>query len=221
MIDNVKKRDGRLVKFDQNKIQIAISKANKTVLPNYRLTDTEIANIAEQISNENKDCITVEQIQDIVERKLMESGHVEVAKNYILYRNERTKERERNGSIVKRIMRRVNATNVENANANVDEKSFSGREKEASADIQKMIAFDFGGMSDEASQAHKEMLIYQHDADKAVLGEHNCLFLDFENIFKNGFKTRNGDVRSPGSFSTACQLVAVAFQCQSQVQFGR
>ena len=105
MIDNVKKRDGRIVKFDPNKIQIAISKANKTVLPNYRLTDTEIANIAEQISNENKDCITVEQIQDIVERKLMESGHVEVAKNYILYRNERTKEREKNGSIVKRIMR--------------------------------------------------------------------------------------------------------------------
>lgn len=217
MIDNVKKRDGRIVKFDQNKIEIAISKANQTVLPNYRLNEAQVKEIADQIAKENSGEMSVEHIQDIVERKLMNSGHVEVAKNYILYRNERTKERERNGSIVKRILRRVNASNVENSNANVDERSFSGREKEASADIQKMIAFDFGGMSDEASQAHKEMLIYQHDADKAVLGEHNCLFLDFEKIFKNGFKTRNGDVRMPGSFDTACQLVAVAFQCQSQV----
>lgn len=117
-------------------------------------------------------------------------------------------------------MTRVNATNVENANANVDERSFSGREKEASADIGKTIALEYGGLSDDVAVAHKEMLVYQHDLEKAILGEHNCLNLDFGEIFTYGFKTRNGDVRPPKSVSTACQLVAVAFQCQSQVQFG-
>ena len=65
------------------------------------------------------------------------------------------------------------------------------------------------------------MLIYQHDLEKAVLGEHNCLNVDFDEVFSHGFRTRNGSVRKPGSFSTACQLLAVVFQCQSQVQFGR
>lgn len=220
MIEKVTKRDGLVVKFDEQKIVRAISRANNTVRESLRMDDGTIEAIAAEIAAMDGEKMAVEDIQDIVEAKLMASGHPEVAKNYILYRNERTKARERNGSIVKKIMQRVNATAVENSNANVDERSFSGREKEASADIQKMIAFDFGGLSEEASQAHKEMLIYQHDADKAVLGEHNCLFLDFNRIFTNGFKTRNGDVRSPNSFETACQLVAVAFQCQSQVQFG-
>ena len=64
------------------------------------------------------------------------------------------------------------------------------------------------------------MLVYQHDLEKAIYGIHNCLNLNFQEIFNYGFRTRNGDVRPPTSFSTACQLVAVAFQCQSQVQFG-
>ena len=188
MVEKVVKRDGMVVKFDQCKIEAAIAKANKTVSQELQIDASTIQSIASSIASTDQVQLAVEDIQDKVESLLMASGHPEVAKNYILYRNERTRARERNGSIVKKIMQRVNASAVENSNANVDENSFSGREKEASADIQKMIAFDFGGLSDEASQAHKEMLIYQHDADKAVLGEHNCLFLDFQNIFTNGFQ---------------------------------
>jgi ribonucleoside-triphosphate reductase len=117
-------------------------------------------------------------------------------------------------------MDRVTSTVDNRSNANVDEKSFSGREKEASADIEKLVALDFGGLSKEVANAHKEMLIYQHDLEKAIFGIHNCLNLNFQEIFTYGFKTRNGDVRPPKSYSTACQLYAVAFQCQSQVQFG-
>ena len=68
---------------------------------------------------------------------------------------------------------------MENANANVDEHSFSGREKEASADIGKTIALEYGGLSSEVAQAHIDMLNYQHDLEKAIYGEHNCLNLDF------------------------------------------
>ncbi|MDO5399252.1 MAG: anaerobic ribonucleoside-triphosphate reductase [bacterium] len=179
----------------------------------------EAIHIANYIKSLNKN-MAVEEIQDLVEEKLMESNRKDVARAYIIYRNDRNRIREKNSSVIRKVMKRVNASDVENANANVDERSFSGREKEASADVGKAIALEYGGLSDEVAQAHKDMLVYQHDLEKAIYGVHNCLNLDFGEIFTYGFKTRNGDVRPPASFSTACQLVAVAFQCQSQVQFG-
>ena len=211
------KRDGTRVLFDINKIVNAINKAMIQVDGCLYETETaeEIANI---IASENKD-MTVEHIQDLVEKELMRSSRPDVAKAYILYRDQRTKERIRNSKIVKAVMRRNDATAVENANANVDENSFSGREKEASSDIQKIIALDYT-LSPEVANAHKNMLNYQHDLEKTNIGMHNCLHVDFKKLFTDGFKTRNGDIRPPSSFSTACQQVAVIFQCQSQVQFG-
>lgn len=214
------KRDGRVVDFDKGKIESAILKAIIEVDGSIDEVTSNIAfSISDFIQKKKKD-LTVEEIQDIVEEKLMQSKRKDVAKKYIIYRNERNNIRESNSNLIKNVNKRINATNVENSNANVDERSFSGREKEASGDIQKFLALELGGLSREVSDAHKEMLIYQHDLDKAILGMHNCLNLDFGEIFTYGFTTRNGDVRPPSSVSTACQLVAVAFQCQSQVQFG-
>ena len=211
------KRDGTRVLFDVNKIVNAINKAMIQV--DGCLYETETAEeIADIIGSEGKD-MTVEHIQDRVEEELMKSSRPDVAKAYILYRDQRTRERDRRSKLVRTVMRRNDATAVENANANVDENSFSGREKEASSDIQKIIALDYT-LSPEVGNAHKNMLLYQHDLEKTNIGMHNCLFVDFKQLFTNGFITRNGDVRPPSSFSTACQQVAVIFQCQSQVQFG-
>lgn len=211
------KRDGREVEFDKNKIINAIRKAMKSVgIITMNGLETKIA---DEIHNLNR-AIEVEKIQDIIEEKLMASDYKDVAKAYIIYRNERTKNREKKSELVKKVMVRVNSEVDNHSNANVDEMSFSGREKEASSDIGKTIALDFGGLSNDVANAHKEMLVYQHDLEKAIYGVHNCLNLNFQELFTNGFHTRNGDVRPPTSFSTACQLVAVAFQCQSQVQFG-
>ena len=214
------KRDGTRVLFNPTKIVNAINKAMISAYGSIFETDTaeEIAgHVTNLIGLEHS--LTVEEIQDLVERLLMQSEYPEVAKAYILYRDQRNKERARRGKLIQTVMRRTEATAIENANANVDEKSFSGREKEASADIQKIISLDYT-LSPEVSEAHKNMLLYQHDLEKTTLGEHNCLFCDFKNLFDNGFQTRNGDVRPPANFSTACQQVAVIFQCQSQVQFG-
>ena len=211
------KRDGTRVLFDINKIVNAINKAMIHVDGGLYETDTA-EEIAAIIASENKD-MTVEHIQDRVEEELMKSSRPDVAKAYILYRDQRTKERNKNSKIIKAVMRRNEATAVENANANVDENSFSGREKEASSDIQKIIALDYT-LSPEVANAHKNMLLYQHDLEKTNIGEHNCLHVDFKKLFTDGFVTRNGDIRPPSSFSTACQQVAVIFQCQSQVQFG-
>lgn len=225
MLEIVVKRDGREVAFQPDKVRLAVTKAFSEVdkIAAADLDDKTIAiidKIVNEISNSAIKKMSVEQIQDIVETKLMHSSRKDVAKAYIIYRDGRTKIRERNSKLVQVVLERVNSTVDNRSNANVDEKSFSGREKEASADIGKMIALDFGGLSEAVANAHKEMLIYQHDLEKAVYGIHNCLNLNFNEIFTYGFRTRNGDVRPPTSFSTACQLVAVAFQCQSQVQFG-
>lgn len=224
MVRAVIKRDGRENPFNSEKIYVAVMKAfNEREKKDGKaiLEKEDIAKqIAKEISESSKDKMTVEEIQDIVETKLMKSSRPEVAKDYILYRDKRTVVRDRKNKLVQKVMIRAKSQINEHSNANVDEESFSGREKEASADIGKTIALEYEGLSKEVAEAHKIMLIYQHDLEKAIYGVHNCLNLYFQEIFKNGFKTRNGDVRPPTSFSTACQLVAVAFQCQSQVQFG-
>ncbi len=214
------KRDGRVVAFDRSKIKNAVVNAFNEV--DGEITQdakNKAAEIASYVANLDVDTISVEEIQDLAEEKLMASKRKDVAKAFIIYRNDRTRARDKKSDVVKKYVKRVHAndSDIENANANVDERSFSGREKEASADVGKTIALEFGGLSKEVAQAHKDMLVYQHDLEKAIIGEHNCLNLDFGEIFTYGFKTRNGDVRPPKSFSTACQLVAVAFQCQSQV----
>jgi ribonucleoside-triphosphate reductase len=217
----VEKRDGRIVKFDKEKIYIAIIKAFEDIDGEVSDESKSLAeNIANSIERVKRVNMHVEEIQDLIETKLMASKRKDVAKQYILYRDKRTRVRDSSSKLIRKVKERIDATNIENSNANVDERSFSGREKEASADLQKFMAIELGGLSEPVAKAHKEMLVYQHDLDKALLGQHNCLNLNFQEIFKNGFTTRNGDVRPPNSFSTACQLVAVAFQCQSQVQFG-
>ena len=214
---HVIKRDGTRVLFNPTKIVNAINKAMISAYGSVYESDTA-EEIADLIGSRGVD-MSVEQIQDLVEGYLMKSEYPEVAKAYILYRDQRSKERMRQSKLLKAVMRRTEATAVENSNANVDEKSFSGREKEASADIQKLIALDYT-LSPEVAQAHKDMLLYQHDNEKTNIGEHNCLFVDFKKIFSDGFVTRNGDVRPPSKYDTACQQYAVIFQCQSQVQFG-
>lgn len=216
----VLKRDGRRkTLFDKNKIVAAISKA----MVETGDVNTPIAEeIAEKIETDYFSCrglVGVEEIQDAVETELMRAGCDKAAKAYILYREDHAKKRGINSNIISKVMERIDAKNVENSNANVDEKSFSGREKEASSDLQKMIALEYN-MSYDVAKAHKEGLIYQHDLDKYNIGEHNCLFIDFEKLFRNGFSTRNGDVRPPSGLNTACQQVAVIMQIQSQNEYG-
>lgn len=216
----VTKRDGRQAIFNVQKIENAIGKAywDKDWSPD-KPNPPYAGHIAEKIAKSNQD-YTVEQIQDLVERELM-AYDPDVAKAYILYRNKRTRAREQQSRIVNAVKSRLEARNVQNSNANVDERSFSGREKESQSDIHKIIALEDGSyLSEEVSNAHKNMLLYQHDLEKAPVGEHNCLNIDFKKLFTEGFETRNGDIRVPTSYATACQQVAVIFQCQSQVQFG-
>jgi len=219
---DVLKLDGRKVPFNREKIETAVYSAFNQVYGDKDYDVNKAIYIADDIEQEAKDSsemLSVEGIHNIIEAKLIDYGEKEVSECYHSYRKHRSMIRERNSSVMKTIIKRIHATDIENSNANVDENSFSGREKEASGDMMKLIALDYD-LPEDVSNAHRNMLVYQHDNDKTSLGEHNCLNIDFKEIFTNGFMTRNGDVRPPKSFASGCQLYAVVFQCQSQVQFG-
>lgn len=215
------KRDGRECEFDKDKIRHAILKAFEEV-------DGEITHdakgkaseIATYITNNNANgCITVEEIQDIIEDKLMASKRKDVAKVFVIYRNDRTRVREKNMKIMKDISEKLNASNVQNQNANVDEKSFGGRMGEASSEVMRNYALNYI-VSDMAKNNYLNNEIYIHDFDHYVLGDHNCLSVPFDKMLADGFNTRQTDVRPANSVNTAFQLIAVIFQLQSLQQFG-
>lgn len=216
---NVIKRDGRKVEFDKEKIK-------RAVLAAFIETEGEVsqyardkaAEIARYVESLNKE-LTVEEIQTIVEDKLMASNHKDVARAFIIYRNTRSRVRERKSAWMKAIKEKLAASNVQNQNANVDEYSFGGRKGEADAELTKKLALD-DYMSEMSRNNHLNNEIYIHDLDSYVVGMHNCLTVPFDKLLANGFNTRQTDVRPAQSINTAFQLVAVIFQLQSLQQFG-
>ena len=217
------KRDGRKVPYSVKNIENAITKAfisvDKEITDEDKIIINDITNRVDKNIVDGKELgkeFAVEEIQDLVEKYLMQyTSRDDVAKAYILYREKRNEIREQKSELMRKINDKLNCTDIENSNANIDERSFGGREQEASAIIQKELAYQ--SMRPSVRNAIKDGFIYMHDLSKYKIGMHNCLQVDFEHVFKNGFTTRNGDVRPPKSLSSACQQVAVIFQCQSQV----
>lgn len=220
----VLKRDGRYVEFDVDKIKQAILKAFIAVdghADDYAQEKAQTISqyIEKYCWDEDLVSITIEEIQDIVEKGLMATKRKDVARAYISYRNERTRQRERNSTMRRIIKEKMSAHNVQNQNANVDEKSFGGRMGEANSAVMRELALD-EYTSEKTCKNHLQNRIYVHDLDHWVAGDHNCLSIPFDDLLKNGFNTRQTDIRPAQSVSTAFQLVAVIFQLQSLQQFG-
>ena len=219
----VKKRDGRIVDFDSKKIERAILAAFIDVdgeASDY--AKEKAANIASYIEGYYLDVDEIpdiEDIQDLVEKGLMATKRKDVAKNYILYREERTKIRNKNSQLMKNIQEKIEASDVQNQNANVDEYSFGGRMGEARSELMKDYALNYI-ISPMARENHLNNEIYIHDLDAYAVGMHNCLTIPFDKLLAEGFNTRQTDVRPARSINTAFQLVAVLFQLQSLQQFG-
>lgn len=215
------KRDGTIVPFDIEKIIVAINKAFVEV--DGALYEEDTANdiayeIGCKVAN-MKDCITVEEIQDLVEDYLMRSERRDVARAYIRYRYKKEVARNKKDDFIQAIREKLDASDIKNQNANVDEASFGGRTGEASSVVTKQLALDYL-ISPMARENHLNNEIYIHDLDSYYVGSHNCLSIPFDDLLANGFNTRQTDVRPAGSANTAFQLVAVIFQLQSLQQFG-
>lgn len=221
----VKKRDGEIVPFDEEKIRNAIGKAYIEVCATgYGLRqEREIDEVTEAVcetirNNVNLNTVDIEQIQDTVEYELMRINPI-VAKAYITYRDRRALARDEYRQLMSAVKEKLTASNIKNQNANVDEHSFGGRIGEMSDLVMKRYALDYC-MSGTARNNHLNNEIYIHDLSHYAVGDHNCLSIPFDNLLKNGFNTRQTDVRPAQSINTAFQLIAVIFQLQSLQQFG-
>lgn len=214
------KRDGRVVEFNVQKILNAMKKAFIEIDGYFDETSEKICeNIAQSITNLDKPQMNVEEIQDLIEKQLMQSSRKDVAKAYIIYRNDRTRARQQKSELLKEVEEKLFAKNVKNQNANVDEHSFGGRMGAALSVTMKDDALN-NRMSKMSYINHVNNMIYVHDLDHYSVGDHNCLSIPFDKLLANGFNTRQTDVRPAQSVGTAFQLVAVIFQLQSLQQFG-
>lgn len=215
----VTKRDGSVVEFDKTKIQNAILKAFREI---YHDITEEMSVCAIKISDEIEatgEDMSVEDIQDSVERKLMATRYKEVAKAYINYRFLHGMARDQYTEFMEAVGKKLSGKNIENQNANIDEHSFGGRVGEAARIVTKKFALDYI-VSPMSRANHERNEIYIHDLDNYAVGNHNCLSVPFDELLANGFNTRQTDVRPAQSVNTAFQLVAVIFQLQSLQQFG-
>lgn len=217
----VRKRNGILVPFDKERIINAINKAFIEV--DGALYEDDTANdIADEIKYAIKtsdEVVSVEKIQDMVEDYLMKSERRDVAKEYIRYRYKREIARKGQDDFIKAFSAKIQGSDIENQNANVDEMSFGGRVGAASDLQMKKYALDYL-VSSKSRANHENNEIYIHDLNAYAVGMHNCLSIPFDDLLAKGFNTRQTDVRPAGSINTAFQLVAVIFQLQSLQQFG-
>lgn len=217
------KRDGKVEVFNLEKIMNAVEKAFKSV--NLEIDPKFAAQLSEHFQKINDNCtdedcaINIEEIQDEIEKFLIKKNKTSVAKRFIIYREERNRIRESKSKLIKGVASKLKAKDIVNQNANVDEASFGGRIGEASRVVTKEYALNYC-MSKMARENHLNNEIYIHDLDSYAVGMHNCLTLPFDKLLRDGFKTRNTDVRGANSVNTAMQLVAVLFQLQSLQQFG-
>ena len=173
----------------------------------------------EKIIQSVLDILSVEDIQNLVEEELMKIDP-KVARNYIRYRYKKEVARNNIDTFMAAISEKLNATDVQNQNANVDEKSFGGRVGEASDLLNRKYALDYI-LSEKSRKNHLENRIYIHDLSSYAVGCHNCSTIPFDKLLAEGFNTRQTDVRPANSVNTAFQLVSVIFQLQSLQQFGK
>ena len=217
------KRDGSKDLYNRRKIENAMSKA-------FISKDGKVDEYAEQKIKAIADFIedkifnsdnefSVEQIQDLVQNGLMNTRRKDVAEEYIIYRNDRTRERNRKSRLMIEVGKKLTASDVQNQNANVDEHSFGGRMGEARDVLTKEYAMEFI-IPKKMVNDHKNNRIYIHDLNSFACGLHNCLTIPFDHLLKNGFIIRQTDVRGARSVNSALQLTAVIMQLQSLQQFG-
>lgn len=220
---NVIKRNGSEAIFDISKIEIAIGKANDTVPQTDRMTDEQIKDIA---SNVQAKCekfdhaAGVEDIQDMVEMSIMKLGFYQIAKNYITYRYERSKVRQKNTTddkILAIIDQDSEEAKQENSNKNpvINSTQRDYMAGEISKDICERYIFPKDIMD-----AHKAGIAHVHDLDYVSMRMHNCELINLEDMLQNGTVISGTLIEKPHSFSTACNITTQIIAQVASNQYG-
>ena len=215
------KRSGKEEIFDAKKIEIAVAKANNSVVPSERMTDIQIKRIAEDVemaANNITRALSVEEIQDMVEDQIMNQRAFSVARNYITYRYTRALIRKSN-TTDEQILSLIECNNEEvkqensNKNPTVNSVQRDYMAGEVSKDITKRIL-----LPADIVRAHEEGIIHFHDADYFAQHMHNCDLVNLEDMLQNGTVISGTLIEKPHSFSTACnistQIIAQVASCQ-------
>ncbi len=224
MVTEILKRDGRTSKYEKDKITEAIYKAAKAVGGQDYETARELSDQVDKILNEKYVDIvpTVEQIQDIVEKTLIESGHAKTAKNYILYRAERSKVREMNTTLMKIYEDLTFKSSIENdvkrENANINGDTAMGTMLKYGSEGAKNF-YEMFILDEKHAAAHAKGDIHIHDLDFYTLTT-TCCQIDLTKLFKGGFSTGNGYIREPKDIRTYSALACIAIQSNQNDQHG-
>ena len=215
------KRSGAEVDFDPQKIVVAVTKANESVVPSNRMSEVQIRRIAEDVEsaalNINRS-LSVEEIQDMVEDQIMNQRAFDVARRYITYRNTRALVRKSN-TTDDQILSLIECNNEEvkqensNKNPTVNSVQRDYMAGEVSKDITKRILLE-----PDIVEAHEQGIIHFHDADYFAQHMHNCDLVNLEDMLQNGTVISGTYIETPHTFSTACniatQIIAQVASCQ-------
>ena len=220
---NIIKRSGKEVKFDISKIINAIHKANLEVSEDKRLSDDQISAIATRVSNDCKNLTrtaSVEEIQDMVENGIMNSGHNEVAKKYIIYRYQHALVRQSN-TTDQQIMSLIECSNeeVKQENSNKNPTVNSVQRDYMAGEVSKDITRRFL-LPPDIVEAHEDGIIHFHDADYFAQHMHNCCLVNLEDMLQNGTVISETMIEKPKSFSTACNIATQSIAQIASSQYG-
>ena len=214
------KRDGHTVTYDRSKIITAIKKANAEVEPGEKVTDEKIEEIVQGIESKNRPRMLVEDIQDIIEQKLMADGKFVLAKTYIIYRYTRELVRKANtteDSILSLIKNRNKDVMEENSNKNATVAStqrdlIAG---EVSKDLTRRVL-----LPEKISKAHDEGVLHFHDADYFLQPIFNCCLINIGDMLDNGTVMNGKLIESPKSFQVACTVMTQIISSVASSQYG-
>lgn len=214
------KRDGRAVDYDKEKIVVAIEKANNEVRAKERATKEDIKGIVSYIEELDKKRMLVEDIQDIIEEKLMELQKFELAKKYIVYRYTRALVRKQNTtdeSILGLIKNQNKELSTENSNKNAvlasTQRDYIAGE--VSKDLTKRIL-----LPEKITKAHEEGILHFHDADYFLQPIFNCCLVNIKDMLENGTVMNGKLIESPKSFQVACTVTTQIIAAVASNQYG-
>lgn len=216
----VKKRDGRVVDYDRNKIVIAIQKANAEVDRYEQVTEEKIDSIIAGIENKHVESLMVEEIQDIIEQKLMGEGKFELAKKYIIYRYTREMVRRANTtddsimSLIKNSNKDVMEENS-NKNAYIASTQRDLIAGEVSKDLAKRVL-----LPEKIVKAHEEGILHFHDMDYFLQSIFNCCLINIGDMLENGTVMNGKLIESPKSFQVACTVMTQIISAVASSQYG-
>ena len=220
---NVIKRNGEEVTFDEEKIYNAVAKANKEVDPIHQMNEYQIRAVADNVTKQvsrSPHAVSVEDIQDMVERAIMEMRGYEVAQKYVRYRYKRTLARKSNTTddgILSLIDQSNEEVKQENSNKNpvINSTQRDYMAGEVSRDLTKRVL-----LPEDIVRAHEEGIIHFHDSDYYAQKEHNCDLINLEDMLQNGTVISETLIEKPHSFYTACNVTTQIVAQVASNQYG-